>query len=483
MTDLLDTSVAGGPTGPNRPSGRVAMPGPLPAVPDDQGLDHPVRGDAGEATAVLEASTSVALRVLLATLSATAAVIHFAMVPSHAAESALEGIGFAIAGWFQLVVALVVAARPTKWALRSIIPVNLVLIGVWALSRTAGLPFGTHAGHAELATFIDLTCIAFESVLVLGATLALVRPGIGASVKGSRLAAFSVVPISVVALATGALASPSARDHSALSHGDATATAGAPSAGGSPTADHNMSAPDHDMSHANAGSPAPTADAQGRPTDDKGLALLMNGHHHNTGVVAVDADTQAKLDAQLALTKPIYEKYPTVAAAEADGYRRQGPFAPGLGAHYAKGYNPNADGVMDPSDIATPMLIFDGTKPDSKIAGFMYMVYSETEPEGFIGPNDHWHYHTNVCITRAANGGIDSPFGADADVTQEDCAAIGGSLIAFTGYMLHVWTVPGYESDRGVFSDLNPKITCADGTYYMVPPKEIGSKDSACKDA
>ena len=45
-------------------------------------------------------------RVVLAALSAAAGVIHLAMVPSHIGESTIEGVGFAVAGWFQLVVAV-----------------------------------------------------------------------------------------------------------------------------------------------------------------------------------------------------------------------------------------------------------------------------------------------------------------------------------------------------------------------------------------
>jgi hypothetical protein len=43
-----------------------------------------------------------------------------------------------------------------------------------------------------------------------------------------------------------------------------------------------------------------------------------------------------------------------------------------------------------------------------------------------------------------------------------------------------VWTVPGYESSLGTFSDLNPKITCPDGTYHRIPTDEIGDADTTC---
>jgi hypothetical protein len=78
--------------------------------------------------------------------------------------------------------------------------------------------------------------------------------------------------------------------------------------------------------------------------------------------------------------------------------------------------------------------------------------------------------------------GIRTPFGADlSDVTDAMCEAEGGTFLNFTGYMVHVWTVPGYESDLGTFSDLNPRITCPDGSYHTVPTEEIGGRATTCK--
>ena len=57
------------------------------------------------------------------------------------------------------------------------------------------------------------------------------------------------------------------------------------------------------------------------------------------------------------------------------------------------------------------------------------------------------------------------PFPADADVTLKMCDAAGGSLMKVTGYMVHAWVVPSWESPQGVFSHDNPNLRCADGTY------------------
>jgi hypothetical protein len=129
------------------------------------------------------------------------------------------------------------------------------------------------------------------------------------------------------------------------------------------------------------------------------------------------------------------------------------------------------------------MLVYDGLGPDAPLAGFMYMSYGqETAPEGFAGPNDTWHYHESVCIVRGEDGVIETPFGADLEgVTEQMCTDVGGAFIAFTGYMVHVWNVPGYESPDGMFTELNPRITCPDGTYHRIPIAELGDKDTVCR--
>ena len=82
----------------------------------------------------------------------------------------------------------------------------------------------------------------------------------------------------------------------------------------------------------------------------------------------------------------------------------------------------------------------------------------------------------------AGADGIDVPLGADRDITKEQCDAVGGRLMPFTGYMVHVWTVPGWENPDGVFAELNPKITCRDGTYHTIPLENVGTSKTVCRD-
>jgi len=178
----------------------------------------------------------------------------------------------------------------------------------------------------------------------------------------------------------------------------------------------------------------------------------------------LDAATRSTLKGQLLQSRDIALRYPTVADATADGYRVAGGFAPGSGAHYiggGGGFGLSGGGLFDPTRPLA--LIYDGTSPASQIVGLMYYAMGEA-PEGFAGPNDHWHRHSNVCIKYGPDG-IDTPFPADSDVTAAQCAGVGGNLMKVTGWMVHAWVVPSWESPQGVFSHDNPDVRCADGTY------------------
>src|SRR5215510_10490815 len=91
---------------------------------------------------------------VIAALAAGAGVIHLAMVPAHMGEWAVEGVAFAIAGWFQVPVALALVLRPTRtlewWAAAG----SAALVALWAVSRISGYPVGPHAGVAESAGFV-----------------------------------------------------------------------------------------------------------------------------------------------------------------------------------------------------------------------------------------------------------------------------------------------------------------------------------------
>lgn len=392
-------------------------------------------------------------RWILASFAGAAGIIHAVMAPSHMGASALEGSGFVVSAWLQIALAVAIVTRPSRGILRLVIAVNAVLVGLWAVSRSVGLPFGAHADHPESISFVDGSCVAFELLMIGLAAVWLWRPAAARFKDGVFAVA---VPLAVFGVATAAISSPEARDHSAHAHGG-----------------H-----DGDMAEHAHGSAAGAE-------DDKGLSLMHNGHAEAGPDVELDPATQAELTAKLAVSTQLIEKYPTIAAAKAAGARRAGPFGPAVGAHYAPpGYEVNSDGVLDDADLLSPLLVFDGIGPDAPLAGFMYYMLNVEDPEGFPGPNDHWHHHTNMCLVTYPDDTVDAPFGADNSwVTEEMCTKAGGELEAISGSMLHVWTVPGYTPEAGVFSDINPKITCPDGTYYMVDFAKTELRETACRDS
>src|SRR6476660_6322612 len=235
----------------------------------------------------------VGTRVLLAVISVGAGAIHLAMVPSHWGESVAEGIGFAVTGWLQLVFAAAVLSRPSRVLLWAGAALNAAAIAAWAVSRTAGLPFGIHAGHAESAGFVDITCVVFEAVLVVGCIAFALRPRIGARHARAGMAVAAIASIGVLALTTSVLASPGARNHAAHSHGETAAAGGSGGAGhthGTPAAESGGGGEGHN---------------HGTPTvNDKGFSLLHNGQHeHTTMVHHLDDPTKAELARQLAITR------------------------------------------------------------------------------------------------------------------------------------------------------------------------------------
>ncbi len=205
--------------------------------------------------------------------------------------------------------------------------------------------------------------------------------------------------------------------------------------------------------------------------DDGGFSALSNGHHHAIGTHDLDPVTQAELDRQLSLTRQAAATYPTLEAAVAAGYRPAGTYGPGTGIHYigGTGGQQSSDGSLTDDALLHPgTLLFDGTGPDAKLSGLMYSVNTAIEPVGFVGTNDVWHDHEGLCIIQSA-AGIKTALSDETDmaVKERKCPTVGGRYIKQTGWMMHVWTAPGYDNPQGVFAEENPLLACSDGTYYI----------------
>jgi hypothetical protein len=171
------------------------------------------------------------------------------------------------------------------------------------------------------------------------------------------------------------------------------------------------------------------------------------------------------LAVQLVAARSAAEQYPTVADAVKAGLVQAGLFTPGAGAHYVSVAGA-VGGVSGPAavDSSRPEAwIYDGISPTSRVVGLMYASFSNNPPAGFSGPNDHWHRHTNLCITYGS-GKIQIPFAPDSNVTKSQCDAKHGQFMRRTFWMVHAWVVPAWDSPQGVFSHANIDLHCGDGT-------------------
>jgi len=178
-----------------------------------------------------------------------------------------------------------------------------------------------------------------------------------------------------------------------------------------------------------------------------------SGGAHDHGVAVpeqpVDEPTRLLLGQQLTTARQAASSFPTVADALKAGYQKVTPFVPLIGAHYINfGL---VDGSFDPAH--PEMLLYNGTDPTSQIVGLSYFVASPSgAPDGFAGPNDHWHQHIGLCIKNSVVVGGET-------TTPEECARRGGTKVGLKNmWMVHAWVVPGWDSPQGVFSPEHPGL-------------------------
>ena len=188
----------------------------------------------------------------LAAIAAGAAVIHFGMVPLHADISTTEAFAFAIAGCAQMSSAVVLEHSPrSSRALLTIAAGNAVIVAVWLLSRTTGLPFGASSSLRQEIGLADGLATALEVVLVAGCLWA--RRRLTADHEPAVSLGRRLLPLLVVlALASFALIRSSGHAHDttqvqagAAGHGGHGSTQTAPAAAGH---GHGHPAPEPDAS-------------------------------------------------------------------------------------------------------------------------------------------------------------------------------------------------------------------------------------------
>ena len=103
-----------------------------------------------------------------ALLSWAAALIHLLAMPEHFEEWWGYGAFFLVAATFQALYGLFLLRRPELWVFLLGIVVNLGIVVLWLVTRTAGIPFfGPHAGEVEAVGVLDVAATAAELALVI----------------------------------------------------------------------------------------------------------------------------------------------------------------------------------------------------------------------------------------------------------------------------------------------------------------------------
>jgi hypothetical protein len=145
--------------------------------------------------------------------------------------------------------------------------------------------------------------------------------------------------------------------------------------------------------------------------------------------------------------------------AEDAGFFQVVPYAAGMGTHHV---NPEAkfDDVFNPA--RPEFIMFDGNGRDAELTGFAWWVQSDDgPPEGFLGDNDWWHQHPNVCL---------SPQGTwwGQGGTREACEDRGGTFLPNDDmWMVHAWVLPDWQLQFDVFQNHHP---CLPGSGPITDP-------------
>ena len=178
-----------------------------------------------------------------------------------------------------------------------------------------------------------------------------------------------------------------------------------------------------------------------------GTPAVHTGHSTADLVPAVplSAADAALFDSQWLAAQQAIPHLDTLAKATALGYVRAAAPAGGIGTHWVLWSQ-----IAKPFDPAKPsMLLFDERRDPAVLVGYSYALQSPTRPEGFAGPNDHWHQHIGLCVD---NGWV------VREQTSGPDACNGTYIAGGDFWMLHAWVVPRWPNRKGQFAPFNPNL-------------------------
>jgi hypothetical protein len=355
----------------------------------------------------------------LASLSVGAAAIHFAVVFEHFAEYTLYGVFFLVISWAQIIWPVILLWRPSRLWLWLGIAGNAAVIGVYVVSRTAGLPFGPDLHSPESVGALDVMSCVLEFGLIAVCAALLWRPSLAdrpAAPRGAfaRAAALAAVPVAVIA-ATTAVMTPGW----AGPEGPAGMASGTSSSMSSQSSSSTLDSGMGDM-----------GSTDGHPD--------MQMYGSAAAPTAAQVTAAAKLISQ---TDATLKRFANVQAAFAAGYTyvlktngEEHLLYDGPDPAY-QGLNP-----QDPSSLVYAINV-PGHAPI--LLGAMYIMGDRQDGPQVGGGLTRWHSHLVTCVNgqqTIAGFGVQLRGGCNPAAWQD----------GYTSQMLHVWVVP-YPG--GVFSD------------------------------
>lgn len=129
---------------------------------DPAGRSAVVRPDLRPALVLVRTTSAERLLLPLAVVSSAAAAgVHAAVGPAHFREATLFGLFFTVAALFQILWSVAVVHRPSRTAYVLGAVGNLAVVALWAVTRSAGLPWGL-LPRPEAVGAWDVCCAVWE---------------------------------------------------------------------------------------------------------------------------------------------------------------------------------------------------------------------------------------------------------------------------------------------------------------------------------
>lgn len=285
----------------------------------------------------------------------------------------------------------------------------------------------TNPGHALFAGGLALVVAGIGMILISGGRGSrIVRYG-----SAAVLAVLSVGALALAAAGEGGLSGGHAHQETVHVHDD----------GAVHSHDEHQA---FEQQQAAAGVTAAHDHGQGAGAFGSAGSASQSRHQHAPDI-PITANDLGTLQEQLSTARAATEQYQDVRRALQDGYIQTTQDLPGIAAHFN---NPMyaRDGVFDPAK--PEVLLYAKLDDQWTLVGLSYLspfTGDETPPDGFAGPLDVWHYHTNLCFR--------SQRVVSAQSSADQCRQAGGRFVKNTGWMAHLWLY--LESPEGIFAHQN----------------------------